>query len=75
MVDEERFAPVARNQMQEKGERKRNETSQATWRVGARKDSFWLCCTGPLVGKQKSGISGSRPRPIPTAWEKNSWKS
>ena len=71
-MDEERFVAAARNVAGEKANKKMNETPQGTWLGGARKGSLWLCYAGSLAGRQKSGISGSRWRPKPTAWERNS---
>ena len=54
--------------------RRTNETPQGTWLGRARKGSLWLCYTGPLAEKRKSGISGKRRRSKPIPWEKNSWE-
>ena len=57
-----------------KGSRKQNETPGGMWFSGAPTGSLWFCYTEPLAGKQKRGISGSRRRPKPTTWERNSWR-
>ena len=52
-----------------------SETPQGTWLGGARKRSLWLCCAGPLPGRQKSGISDNQRRLKMTPWQRNSWES
>ena len=49
-----------------------SETPQGTWLGGVQKGSLWLCYTGPLAEKRKSGILDKRRRPNPIPWEKNS---
>ena len=68
-VDRERSKAAARNLVGE------NEAPQNRWLGRARKGSLWLCFTGHLAGRQKSGISDNRQRPKPTPWERNSWGS
>ena len=55
--------------------RKTNETPRGT-RVARRSSDRWpLALIRKVFGwKQKSGISGSRPRPKPTPRKRNSWE-
>ena len=55
-----------------KGEQKEDKTPHGTWIGGARTGSLWLCYERPLTSRQESGISGSRQKPKPTLWERNS---
>ena len=48
------------------GKTERNEIPQHTWPVGAWTSNICLCYARPLVGKQKSEISGSWRKPMPT---------
>ena len=62
-------------QRRKRESRRTSETPQGTWLGGARKGSLWLCYAGPLIGRQKSGISGKRRGPKLTPWVRNSWGS
>ena len=71
----ERFVAAARNLEEERKSKKTNETPQGTLPGGGRTGSLWLCYVGPLAGRQKNGIFGSRQRPKTTSRERNGWGS
>ena len=66
-MDEERFVAASRNSCR-RGSKMTNET-QGTRPVGARTGNLCLDYARPFAGKQKSGISSSQRRPMPTPWE------
>ena len=73
-MEEERFVAAARNSVKEKGKQK-DETPPGCWPVGVRTGSLGRCCARSLAVKWNIEISCSQPRPMPTPWVKNSWKS